>query len=339
MKNIRGSLLLIFLFFFVSFICSCTGNDSKNIVNPNPPPGNTNIIKDVAYAVVTDWLGNKITLGMDIYSPAKRDQDQKYPLVMHLHGGGYNDGDKSTAADKCMILADSGFIAVSVNYRLGWNSGSDADPCDGDTLSFNDAAYRAIQDANAALRFLVSKADEFNIDTNWIFLSGASAGATVILGSAYIDDSYAARRYPQAATKLGSLYSSGNNLKTSYKIKGICAIAGALPDSNLINSNRAYPAITFQGEEDLVIPIDHGTFMNCPNYSTSYGSLCQYWQLTRLNKSAIANFLPNEGHGDNGEAGFTNDFLMGNAACFFHNLMQKQSGKNAIYIGTQYSCD
>jgi len=339
MKDIKGQLLLIFIFFFVSFIYSCTGNNPKNIVTPNPPGGNTDIIKDVAYAVVTDWQGNKITLGMDIYSPAKGEQDQKYPLVMHLHGGGYNDGDKSTAADKCLILADSGFIAVSVNYRLGWMSGSDTNPCDGDTLSFNDAAYRAIQDANAALRFLVSKANELSIDTNWIFLSGASAGATVILGSAYIDDSYAAKRYPLAAAKLGSLYISGNNLKTSYKIKGIGAIAGALPDSNLINSDRAYPAITFQGEEDMVIPIDHGTFMNCPNYSTFYGSLCQYRQLTALNKSAIANFLPNEGHGDNGEAGFTDAFLMGNTACFFHNLMQSEVKKNIILIGTQYSCD
>lgn len=334
--------VLLSLFSTVLFF-ACSSSTNKRITPPEPPvPIDTPfglVEKDVEYGTATDWTGTEISLKMDVYLPTDLDTSKRYPLIVYMHGGGYNDGDKSTSEKKCRILADSGFVTATINYRLGWSSGSEADPCDGDTTSFNKASYRAVQDANAAIRQLLSKSDRYRIDTNWIFISGSSAGATIALGAAYMDDAFARRRYPNELSTLGSLFTSGNRIRTTYSIKGVCAIAGALVDSNLISSDRNYPTITFQGQEDMVIPIDQGTFMNCPGYLTFYGSLCQYRQLTRFGQSAVASFLPDAGHGDNGEAGFTDEFMMGSTACFFHRVIRGNWPTSAIYLGTQYNCD
>jgi prepilin-type processing-associated H-X9-DG protein len=39
--------------------------------------------------------------------------------------------------------------------------------------------YRALQDASAAMRFIVHFADNLNIDTNYLYIDGHSAGSIV----------------------------------------------------------------------------------------------------------------------------------------------------------------
>lgn len=334
MRNTYFSFLLLSVFSLVLIFAGCS---PKQAVAPKPPVNTGATYSDVVYGSNTDWQGNKISLTMDIYEPANAQAGKKYPLVMHLHGGGFNDGDKTSAADKCVVLADSGFVAVTINYRIGW-SGNSTDPCAGDTISFNEALYRSMQDVNAALRFLVSKADTYGIDTNWIFVSGASAGADAVLNAIYVNDAFAKVRYTEAAKTLGPLTTADNSLRNTYTIKGVCAIAGAIPDSNLINAKQAYPCISFQGEEDDVIPINYGTYLGCSTYAIQFGSLCQYRQLVANGKPAIANILPGAGHGNNGDSGYDNGFMMGNAACFFHKLMNSEQPSTGIYYGTINTC-
>src|SRR5207249_10860570 len=113
-----------------------------------------------------------------------------------------------------------GFIAVAINYRLGWNNGGIAKAhCLGDTASLIQAVYRGMQDANAALRYLISKANDYGIDTNWIFIGGASAGGAVALTSSYITDGYAQINFAIQAAKLGELQNADNSLTNSYSIK------------------------------------------------------------------------------------------------------------------------
>lgn len=338
MKKMKWLTVWIIAFSSLLSLYSCSNNNNSDLVIPNPPGGGVTVISNVTYAHVTDWQGNAISLQMDIFKPSNITGTDKRPLVLFMHGGGFMDGDKSSSLDKMQLLADSGFIAVTINYRVGWDNGGIASECNGDTSSFTDASYRTLQDANAALRFLVSKASEYNIDTNWIFIGGASAGATIALGTAYINNDYAKVRYPKQYAKLGGLYSEGNSIHATYKFKGICAIAGALPDSNLISSSKAFPAITFQGQEDEVIPINFGTFDDCTSYPFEVGSVCQYRQLTALGIPAVSNILPGQGHGNNGDSGYDTPFMMGNTACFFHTLMRKDHIQNTLNVGVINSC-
>ena len=309
------------------------GSDSTGI--PVPPP--TGVAQNVVYGTATDWQGNKQSLTMDIHFPTNAASGKLYPLVVYIHGGGFVDGDKTLAATKCEILADSGFVAATINYRLGWaNNG--VQECHGDTASLNMALYRAMQDANAAIRYLVANANKYIIDPNWIFVAGNSAGGATTLMSSYITDAYAAARYPGAAAKLGPLHSADNSLTSSYTIKGICSIAGGVEDSTVINNATAIPTIFFQGEEDAVIPINGGYYLGCTNYPKIYGTNVMYRRLIASGTTAVAHLLPNAGHGNNGESGFDDPYMMSNTSCFFHSLMRKGPSQTGMYIGLVNSC-
>lgn len=307
-----------------------TGNNNNGGGTDSLPfPGTTNVV----YGTAVDWKGNTTALTMDVYLPANMNAGTKYPLVVFAHGGGFVTGDKSFSAAKCKILADSGFVAATINYRVGWSDGG-AVPCSGDTVELHFALYRAMQDMNAAIRFLVAHARDYHIDSNWIFAAGSSAGAVLANMSTYVSDSYASWRYPQEATELGSLTTADNSFKNKYFIRGICSISGCTEDSMLVNATQAVPSIFFHGEDDNVVPLDHGTYLYCPNYPKLYGTLCLYRRLRANNAPAVAHLLPNAGHGNNGDGGFSDAFMMGNASCFFHSLMRKDGlSQTGVYVG------
>lgn len=309
------------------------GNDSTGI--PNPPP--TGVATNVVYGSATDWQGNKQSLTMDIHFPTHAEPGKLYPLVVYIHGGGFVEGDKSFADTKCQMLADSGFVAATINYRLGWDN-QGVQQCHGDTASLNLAFYRAMQDAHAAIRYLVANSNQYIVDPNWIFVAGNSAGGATTLLSTYITDDYAKWRYPEAASKLGPLQTADNDIRVSYTIKGLCSIAGGVQDSMIINASNAVPTIFFQGEEDAVIPVNGGYYLGCTNYPEIYGTNVIYRQLIKYNTIAVAHLLPNAGHGNNGESGFDDPYMMSNTSCFFHSLMQKGPSQTGMYIGLVNSC-
>ena len=68
---------------------------------------------------------------MDIYQPPASDTETSRPTFIYIHTGNflpplYNGGitgDKidSSAVNVCKQMAKRGYVAVSINYRLGWN--------------------------------------------------------------------------------------------------------------------------------------------------------------------------------------------------------------------------
>jgi dipeptidyl aminopeptidase/acylaminoacyl peptidase len=325
-KSLAIDFLVLTVFIIFS---SCQHNISSS------PSTDVNITGDIVYGKNTDWKGNEQSLKLDLYSPKNLSHQKRYPLIVFIHGGGFVAGDKKTTANECSILADSGFIVASVNYRLGWDKGSNA--CDGNVPELFDAGYRSVQDINASLRFLVSKANEYFIDTSWIFLAGSSAGAIIALHSVYLNDTNGVSFFHDAIERFGTLHSADNDLKNIYSIKGICSISGALVDSNFINTSNAIPAIFFHGAKDQTIPSDKGTYMNCNNYPAIYGSLCLYRRMTSLGVTAVAHILPNAGHGKEGESEYSDEFKMSKTADFFHDLMGKNFHANRLYTGKQNS--
>lgn len=326
---------------FVIFFISCNKNTTTRAENSavsNTISTNAKLVAQPSYGRNVDWLGKIDTLTMDIYMPDNMIKGKRYPLVMSIHGGGYKigAGSKKDHVHKCQILADSGFIAAAIDYRVGWYD--TIGRCIADTLSLSKAIYRALQDANAAMRYLVLNADKYGIDTNWIFVSGNSAGASVSLNTVYINDAIARAVYPEEYAELGGLQNATNKLTGKFNIKGICSIAGALPDSNLITKRKVVPAIFFQGSADEVIPVDAGTYLMCPNFQKLYGSLCLYRRTVANNKTAVANILQGSGHENSDSSGYNDEFTMSNAACFFHSIMKGEYQESRIYNNMEYSC-
>src|SRR3984885_5100375 len=116
----------------------------------------------------------------DLYLPKGR---SKAPVLVAVHGGGWQIGSKSFYRYWGLFFARAGYAVFAIDYRLG-----KAGP-------YPAWAY----DVEAAIQFVRAKASEFDLDPNRIGLVGDSAGAhltsLMAVGSdpftpAYLDDAH-----------------------------------------------------------------------------------------------------------------------------------------------------
>lgn len=213
--------------------------------------------KESYFDIITDGLTNSIkrttqSLTMDIYKPvADSSLPERHPLLFLLHGGAFYVGDKEDSCIRglCRYFASTGYVAVSANYRLGFM------PTKG---AIERAGYMALQDAHAAMRFLVDSAEKYGIDTSQIYVGGASAGAITALNLAFMRDSDRPRTTQGSGRRnLGAIASSGNSSKATFNIKGVANMWGAVNSLSLLNNNRC-AIVSFHGDKDLVVPYDIG---------------------------------------------------------------------------------
>ncbi|UKT64950.1 alpha/beta hydrolase [Pedobacter mucosus] len=290
---------------------------------------------NITYGKAKTWKGEQQTLNLDFYFP-KKEPGKKYPLALMIHGGGFSTGSKEAMKAHCKILADSGFIAVTINYRKGWDKGVNSFSCEGNVSQLLAAVYRATQDANTALHFLVSKQIEYNIDTAWIFVGGSSAGGVLALNLAYLKQQSAAKIFPDVNNELGLLNLETNTSKQNFSIKGICNMWGAIADSTLITKENAIPTIFYHGTDDIIVPFDTGRFGTyCDKYPLMFGSACVYRRTIAAGKAAILNVAKGANHGPKE---FYSKVTMSNTACFFHQIMQGTTLKSNIYYSAKTGC-
>ncbi len=108
--------------------------------------------KDVSYGL---HERNKL----DITLPKS---DKPLPLVIWVHGGGWEAGDK--AFNPGVILLSQGYAVASINYRYS-----------------KQAVFPAqLHDCKAAVRFLRDNAKKYNLDANAFGVWGASAGGHLV---------------------------------------------------------------------------------------------------------------------------------------------------------------
>ena len=103
---------------------------------------------------------------LDLYLPETPPAGKLSPGVVWIHGGGWSGGTKNEARAKniCGILARAGYVAVSVDYRLG-----------------EGAWPTNLFDCKNAVRFLRAHAAEYHLDPNRIGVAGGSAGGHLAL--------------------------------------------------------------------------------------------------------------------------------------------------------------
>lgn len=324
--------LLLTCCLFAFTMCACS---KKAKTNNGGNSYDVNTVSNVEYGSNKDWLGSNQTLKMNIYLPEDASAKKKYPLLVLAHSGSFLSGTKESIADVSAALAEKGMIVASIDYRLGWDTRGTSG-CGSDTASLNGAAYRAMQDFNASLRFLTANADKYYIDTTWIFTGGASAGAVAALNSAYLTDAYAKVRFSKEYNQLGSLFTADNHLTNTYKIKGICSMWGGAFDPGIITASNAFPAIFYHGGADDVVPVNVGTYLQCPNSQKVYGSEYLYKQLTGFGVPAVAHIYDGAGHEP---AVYANnpEFLASTAYCFFNALRNKMPQKG-MYKQMESNC-
>ncbi|NNC90096.1 MAG: alpha/beta hydrolase fold domain-containing protein [Akkermansiaceae bacterium] len=113
------------------------------------------VLPDLAYAG-----GGNPRQTLDLFLP-KAQSDQRRPLVVFIHGGGWQKGSKQGALGRLRgLLAGGRYAGAAINYRLT-----------------DEAAWPAqIHDCKAAIRWLRAHAGDYGYDPEKIAVWGTSAG-------------------------------------------------------------------------------------------------------------------------------------------------------------------
>jgi len=123
-------------------------------------PGGVVGYQDLVYSQIPGFR----PLRLDMYLPA--DTTTVHPLVMYIHGGGWQSGHSrnSGAFDNwpatLAMIASRGYVVTSINYRLGGEAKFPA----------------AIQDVKTAIKWLRANSAKYGIDKDKFLVWGASAG-------------------------------------------------------------------------------------------------------------------------------------------------------------------
>jgi len=95
---------------------------------------------------------------LDVYSPK---EGKNHPVVLWIHGGGWQRGNKTEVQTKPQAFVDKGFVFVSTNYRFVPN------------VTIKEMAG----DIARSIRWVHDHAREYGGDPETIFVMGHSAGA------------------------------------------------------------------------------------------------------------------------------------------------------------------
>jgi acetyl esterase/lipase len=131
---------------------------------PTPPP----IPEGVRFEKDVPYLPEGRNEKADLYMPSVIPEGARLPAVLIIHGGGFNDGDKTKSREINIgtNLALNGYLAMSINYKLRKAQGQVTWP-------------QNVQDCKSAVRWLRANAERLHVDPDRIGVIGGSAGGNL----------------------------------------------------------------------------------------------------------------------------------------------------------------
>ncbi|MCZ2357657.1 MAG: T9SS type A sorting domain-containing protein [Bacteroidia bacterium] len=210
-----------------------------------------------------------VDLKMDIYEPIG-DTVSKRPLVILVHSGSFISPDITGTTygrktDSCMVelckrFARRGWVAVSMDHRLGWNPLAASQ--EARSKGIMQAVWRSIQDGRACVRFFRANASTYRIDSDKITMGGSSSGAYVGIHVAYLNKS-SETLLPKFLDGLGVPFIDtvalggveGNSGTPGYpsNIQLVFNFGGAVGDTVALEATDV-PVISLHGVQDPTTP-------------------------------------------------------------------------------------
>lgn len=145
---------------------------------------------DVTYATVDGE-----DLQLDLATP--KGLDHPVPAVVVIHGGGWSGGKRQDMAPFAKKLAEHGYVAATISYRLAPKHRFPAQ----------------VEDVKAAVRYLRAHGDELHIDPEHVGAMGASAGGHLSLMLGTMDSG-------------DGLEGDGGNADQSSKVQAVVNFVG-----------------------------------------------------------------------------------------------------------------
>jgi acetyl esterase/lipase len=153
LKNLYFLLTLCFIFI-----------DSPAFAEASPTAESSplQVVRDIKYSNAPYCSG-------DLYQIRSK---QKSPVVIVIHGGGWQKGDKSDLylSDVVNYLPTHGYAVFSINYRLTTQGG---------------CFPNSVKDVVNAAHWLTANAEKYSLDPSRIAMLGESAGGNLALMAAY----------------------------------------------------------------------------------------------------------------------------------------------------------
>ena len=256
----------------------------------------TMVMSNVKYAENISILTGapmKVDLHVDIYQPVG-DTATNRPVVLMfgtgnflpavINGGPFGSKTDSAMVEVCGQFARRGYVAMGVEYRLGWNPVSSDDNVRRSTIL--QAAYRGIHDCRAAIRWLKKTVAEdgnpYGIDTANIVVGGMGTGGYISSGATFLNDYLEIASLPKFINldnnqpyvipqvhgniygtdttfipidTMGTMapFSLGNHTSYSSDFAAGFHLGGALGDSSWVNAGEG-PFISVHSPQDFFAP-------------------------------------------------------------------------------------
>jgi hypothetical protein len=218
------------------------------------------------------------SLRMDVYLPTG-DVSTSRPVILLSHAGSYLPNTLTgvpfgTKDDSCMIelctrFAKRGFVAVSFEYRKGWNPQGNQETR---TSTIVQAVYKGAHDAKSAIRFLKANASTYGINPNQIILGGSNSGAyhALLAGNLNKPSELGIFKFldgngnPMIDTTLWGNFDGANGALSNYNTPGqssafqmVLSLGGCVGDTSWVDPGEV-PVIAFHGVNDGGSPYHTG---------------------------------------------------------------------------------
>ncbi|MSU48377.1 MAG: alpha/beta hydrolase [Opitutus sp.] len=194
-------------------------------------PDSVKVERDIVYAKYGDR-----EVKLDLYLP-KRPATEKIPCIVVIHGGGWRSGDKTRFAAIAGALAEQGFAAACIGYRL-----------------LPEVEFPApVLDCKAAVRWVRANATKHGIDSDRIGAIGGSAGGHLVamLGT---------------SDQVAKLEGDGGNAGVSSRVHAVVAMATPADMTRMAERSkidlelaRLISPVTHVSKDSAPVLLLHGT--------------------------------------------------------------------------------
>ena len=305
-------IIISFVLFSVMFSQDCTdGRYIEDIFD-------VSVQYDIEYGENTNetFIGTNYTqtLYMDVYEPVG-DELENRPLIIFMFGGAFVGGSKSSPdiVDLCTNYASMGYVAAAIDYRLTTNLILNPSP-----EKAYEAVIKAIQDLKASVRYFRMDDelyDNFQIDSNRIYVGGVSAGAIASLNSVYLNTEEEALTLITSdhLESLGGLEGNSGNPGYDSNMHGIVNLCGAIGDYEWIEQPDI-PIVSMHGDQDSTVPYSDNSVTLFGLNVQVYGSYIIHQTMLELGNYSALHTYEGQDHvpftnNMNFETEFSSEFL------------------------------
>ncbi|WP_411766538.1 alpha/beta hydrolase [Winogradskyella sp. A3E31] len=197
------------------------------------------------------------TLKLDVFTPENITENDRLPVLLWMHGGGFSGSHRAYPDDNKLVKYVSNvqnYIGVSIDYRLLRKNKPSGFGCDCPKDEKLETFKQAAIDYMDAAKFLVERAEMFQIDSTKIIAGGSSAGAEGSLNAVFMREYFLdnAEAYKNVA------------------FAGVFSCAGAVVDASYITKENAIPSVLFHGTDDQLVPYGNAPHHYCAPTKDGY---------------------------------------------------------------------